>query len=248
MRASLPFLSVLFIFSAAHNVSAEENAPSANSDIGASPTKEQVASWIEQLGDEEYEVREAAERILRNAGSSVTPMLESAHRTTGDAETCARLDRLLCSYRWMQRFDEARADLRSTDFQIVRSGLQKLLDLAVEEPDLWIRARSGIWKSSDDTLDVQIIGDHDTSCIVRRIQGLQSIRLNYAIVKMLVDAGLREPPIAMQDRIEAYDLELHHQIARLETISWILFHARYGIRSEQDQQERRRRKPPPAKP
>lgn len=232
MRTALPFLSVLFIFAATHNVSGEESAPSANPDIGASPTKEQIAAWIEQLGDEEYEIREASEKALRNAGGSIASMLDSAQRTTDDAEMGARLDRLLRGHRWMQRFEEARADLRSTDFQLVRSGLQKLLDLAVNEPDLWKSTRRTLKQSGEDPLDVQIINSLEVSLSIRYIQSIRSSLINYEVVKMLVGAGLREPPNLMEERIEEYKTEMRYLFARMVAASKKLFDARKGIQSE----------------
>lgn len=67
MRSALPFLSVLFIFSTAHNVSGEENTDGSNPDTAVSPAKELVAAWNKELGGEAFVVRKAAEQLATDA-------------------------------------------------------------------------------------------------------------------------------------------------------------------------------------
>lgn len=138
MRTALPFLSVLFIFAATHNVSGEESAPSANPDIGASPTKEQIAAWIEQLGDEEYFRREDAQMRLRIAGQGVVPGLKAA-AATPDIERKARIAELLEALERDARFEQAFPKLSAGDWPTVEAGIRECMKLCLKDGLLWER-------------------------------------------------------------------------------------------------------------
>lgn len=137
MPPALRFLSVLFIFSIAHNVSGEESAPSAIPDIRASPTKEQIAAWIEQLGDEEYFRREDAQIRLRMAGQGVVPSLKAATAATRDMERKARLMHLLTALEREAQLDQALAKLDGDDWPQVEAAVRACIELCLKDTRLW---------------------------------------------------------------------------------------------------------------
>lgn len=138
MRTALLYLPVLLTLIPAHVVTAEERAPRANPDIGASPTKEQVAAWIAQLGDDEYFRREDAQMRLRMAGQSVVPNLQAA-ATTRDMERKARIAALLEALERDARFDQAFPRLNAKDWPTVEAAVRECMNLCLKDGLLWAR-------------------------------------------------------------------------------------------------------------
>ncbi len=62
-------------------------------------TREQLAAWIGQLGDDDWAVREEATRALERFGPGIVPVLEQGRARSPDPEVTRRLERVLNSYR-----------------------------------------------------------------------------------------------------------------------------------------------------
>jgi hypothetical protein len=65
----------------------------------AKPTKEQIAKWVQQLGDNDFAVREEATKHLWQAGEAAEPALQGA-LSSDDAEVKRRARELLDKFRW----------------------------------------------------------------------------------------------------------------------------------------------------
>ncbi len=65
----------------------------------AAPPPTVIARWIEELGDDEFTVREAASRKLQNAGQLAEPALQKALNHT-DAEIRLRAKTILAELKW----------------------------------------------------------------------------------------------------------------------------------------------------
>jgi tetratricopeptide (TPR) repeat protein len=63
------------------------------------PTAAQIARWVKQLGDEDFEVRELASRNLRLAGEAAEAQLSKAARS-GDLEISRRARDILSDFKW----------------------------------------------------------------------------------------------------------------------------------------------------
>ncbi len=63
------------------------------------PTKAQVARWVAQLGDNDFNVREEASRLLWQAGEPAEPALQEALKGT-DAEVSRRAREILDKFKW----------------------------------------------------------------------------------------------------------------------------------------------------
>lgn len=74
-------------------------AGSAPADNPAPPSKEQIARWVKQLGDEEFAVREEASRRLWEAGEAAEEAVREASKTD-DAEVARRTRALLEKFDW----------------------------------------------------------------------------------------------------------------------------------------------------
>src|SRR5262245_6152675 len=67
--------------------------------LAAPPTPEEIAKAIKQLGDDSFEVRQAASKLLRTAGKAAEPALEEAAKST-DAEISRRSKEILEEFKW----------------------------------------------------------------------------------------------------------------------------------------------------
>ncbi|MGA2034658.1 MAG: hypothetical protein ABSG68_20615 [Thermoguttaceae bacterium] len=65
--------------------------------VGALPERERWAALVRQLGDDSFTKREAADRALRDAGSSILPYLQTLDANQLDAEQQFRIRRILAS-------------------------------------------------------------------------------------------------------------------------------------------------------
>lgn len=63
------------------------------------PTPKQIAQWVEQLGDNDFQVRENASKKLWQAGAAAEPALEKALKSD-DPEMVRRARELLGKFRW----------------------------------------------------------------------------------------------------------------------------------------------------
>ncbi|MCC6475313.1 MAG: hypothetical protein IT514_16385 [Burkholderiales bacterium] len=123
---------MLFKFSIAHNVSGEERTTSANSDIGASPTKGQVETWVKQLATEDAPIREDAEKKLRDAGSAIDDwMVAPAKGLSGNAQR--RVLEIFDHHLRVAHFDETVGKLNEKDWLFVQLRLDTLLVLLLED-------------------------------------------------------------------------------------------------------------------
>ncbi len=63
------------------------------------PSKEKIARWVAQLGDNDFNVREEASRLLWQAGEPAEPALQEALKS-GDAEVMRRVREILDRFKW----------------------------------------------------------------------------------------------------------------------------------------------------
>ncbi len=63
------------------------------------PTKAQIARWVAQLGDNDFNVREEASRLLWLAGEAAEPALQKV-LNSGDAEVIRRAQEVLDKFKW----------------------------------------------------------------------------------------------------------------------------------------------------
>src|SRR2546423_1460347 len=73
--------------------------PPAAAPAPSAPTKEQIARWIQQLGDNQFDAREEASRKLWEAGQAAEAALQAAAKSD-DAEVKRRAEELLEKFRW----------------------------------------------------------------------------------------------------------------------------------------------------
>jgi tetratricopeptide (TPR) repeat protein len=71
----------------------------ASSARAAEPTAEEIARAVKQLGDDDFDVREKASRLLWSAGQAAEPALRAAVKN-GDAEVVLRANEILQTFRW----------------------------------------------------------------------------------------------------------------------------------------------------
>ena len=68
-------------------------------DSPAKPTKEQIAQWVRQLGDDDFSTREAASKKLYEAGQAAESALQEA-AGSDDAEVARRASEILDKFKW----------------------------------------------------------------------------------------------------------------------------------------------------
>ncbi len=68
-------------------------------DSPAKPTKEQIAQWVRQLGDDDFTTREAASKKLYEAGQASESALQEA-AGSADAEVARRATEILDKFKW----------------------------------------------------------------------------------------------------------------------------------------------------
>jgi len=71
----------------------------AAADSPAKPTKEQIAQWVRQLGDDDFSTREAASKKLYEAGQAAESALQEATRSD-DAEVARRAAEIMDRFKW----------------------------------------------------------------------------------------------------------------------------------------------------
>ncbi len=91
-RALLTYLVLLFLCSILVAQQAKQPTP-------AKPTKEQIAHWLEQLGDNDFDKREEASRKLWEAGELAEVAVREAVKST-DPEVKRRARELLDKFKW----------------------------------------------------------------------------------------------------------------------------------------------------
>ena len=85
----IPLISALLLAVASLHLSAEP----------AKPSKEDIGRWVQQLGDNDFNVREDASRKLWEAGGISEPALREAVKSE-DAEVSRRAGELLDKFKW----------------------------------------------------------------------------------------------------------------------------------------------------
>jgi tetratricopeptide (TPR) repeat protein len=131
--------------------------PVAAAEPPAKPTKEQIAKWVQQLGDDDFAVREEASKKLYEAGQPAEEALQEAARSD-DAEVARRAGDILDRFKWglypdaPKKVVELVGRYRAADANgkeaVIRdlldagpSGYRTLLKIAAAEPDPAIRGR-----------------------------------------------------------------------------------------------------------
>ncbi len=97
--ARLALLALVFLSSALHAEHADHRREAAPPKATAKPTREQIARWIEQLGSDDFKVREEASQHLWEAGEAGEPALREA-ATSSDIEVRRRARELLDKFKW----------------------------------------------------------------------------------------------------------------------------------------------------
>jgi Flp pilus assembly protein TadD len=122
-----------------------------NAVIAAPPPAKEIAGWIEQLGDNNFAVREAASKKLWAAGSAAESALEAALKSD-DAEVVRRARDILDKFKWgiypdtpveivalVQAYQategQARREVLQKLLQAGPAGLQTVLKIAKAEKD-----------------------------------------------------------------------------------------------------------------
>jgi predicted Zn-dependent protease len=122
----------------------------------APPTREQVARWVRQLGDNDFAAREEASKKLWEAGEAAEPALREAAGSE-DAEVSRRARELINKFKWgiypdtparivelitayQGATDPAvKANLIGDLFKAGAPGTKALLKIAAAEPDVAVR-------------------------------------------------------------------------------------------------------------
>src|SRR5947209_8702057 len=71
----------------------------AAADPPAKPTKEQIAKWVQQLGDDDFSTREEASKKLYETGQPAEEALQAAARSD-DAEVARRAGEIMDKFKW----------------------------------------------------------------------------------------------------------------------------------------------------
>jgi hypothetical protein len=95
--ARTPLIFALFI-SLGLAAAADPPAKTEKSDKAARPTKEQIAKWVKELGDNDFDTREAATQKLWEAGDAAEPALAEAVKSD-DAEINRRAQEILDKFK-----------------------------------------------------------------------------------------------------------------------------------------------------
>lgn len=117
MRTKI-LLWILILLPACAGLAAAEGEP---------PTAEQLKLWASQLGDDDYQKREAAQARLSEAGAAAIPYLKQALENE-DLEVRQRAERLLAPLNRDERLVEAAEMLGDTDWDKVKAAIDVLLD------------------------------------------------------------------------------------------------------------------------
>jgi tetratricopeptide (TPR) repeat protein len=124
------------------------------------PTAKQIAQWVEQLGDDDFTVRENASKKLWQAGAAAEPALEKAIKSD-DPEVVRRARELLDKFRW-GIYPDTPADIvalirayQSTEGNPRMEVLRKLLDSS----DAGLRAVLKITAAEQDENQRTVLSD-----------------------------------------------------------------------------------------
>lgn len=101
---------------------------------GDVPTAEQLKRWASQLGDDDYQKREAAQARLAEAGAAAVPYLKEALKNE-DIEVRQRAERLLAPLNREERLAEAAGTLGDTDWDKVKAAIDVLLENCDEKSE-----------------------------------------------------------------------------------------------------------------
>ena len=125
-------------------------------DAPARPTKEQIAQWVRQLGDDDFSTREDASRKLYEAGQAAEAALQEATHSD-DAEVARRSVEIMDKFKWglypdapkkvVELVSRYRAADRNGKEAVIRelldggpSGYRTLLKIAGAEEDASVRS------------------------------------------------------------------------------------------------------------
>jgi hypothetical protein len=140
-RRFLFILSLLLLI--LHGTAADTGEPK--------PTPKQIAQWVEELGDNDFKVRENASKNLWQAGAAAEPALEKAAKSS-DREVVRRARELLDQFHWgiypdtpadiaalIRAYQSSGGNSRWEVFQQLldsgEAGLQAVLKIALAEKD-----------------------------------------------------------------------------------------------------------------
>ena len=118
-------LALLTCFAA---VGAEEQPAS------SAPSTEQLDKWASELGADDFNVREEAQKNLAAAGQAAVPALKKAAKSK-DPEMRVRAERLLAPLTRGDRLVEAAQKLGSTDWEVVSKAIDVLLERCDEKSE-----------------------------------------------------------------------------------------------------------------
>ena len=128
--------------------------------LDSQPTPKQIAQWVEELGDNDFQVRENASKKLWQAGAVTESALEKALQSD-DAEVARRARELLDKFRWgiyPDTPDDIVALIRAYQTSAGHSRLevfQKLLDSG----EAGLRAAHKIAAAEKDAQQRKLLGD-----------------------------------------------------------------------------------------
>jgi tetratricopeptide (TPR) repeat protein len=170
------------------------------------PSKEQIARWIEQLGADDFDVREKASQALWKAGDTAEPALKAALKST-DAEIARRARNLLDRIAWgitpttpepvvklINQYrggdDSARGGAVKELFKLGKAGYAAVRKLARAEEDAEARRKLAGWIAQEGS----------------QAAGLLLIEGDPAAAEELLEAGLDGGDEAALRNFAAYHL------------------------------------------
>lgn len=196
------------------SVSAASAAPA------APPSPQQIARWIEQLGDSKFSVREKASKQLWAAGSTAEPALNEALKSE-DAEVVRRARDILDKFAWgiypdtpadivalirayQSAQDSSRRDIAQKLLQAGPAGLQAAVKIAGREKDPEQRSELG-----------QLVSEQLPAALVQALE-----QNDHARFEILLEIGHESEVVSHSDYTAYWFLrgELNERIAH--------FHAR----------------------
>jgi tetratricopeptide (TPR) repeat protein len=152
---------------------------------GAPPSKEQIAKLVKQLGDNEFDVREAASRKLWEVGEVAEEALKEAAKSE-DAEVSRRATEILAKFKWglypdtpkkvvelIESYQSAdaggKAKIIGDLFDAGAPGCKALLKIAKVEPDADVRANLMVQIAAGLPRAVPLLLEDDNPVLLERL-------------------------------------------------------------------------------
>ena len=160
----------------------------------AKPTKEQIAQWVKQLGDDDFSTREEASQKLYGAGQAAEEALQDA-TGSDDAEVVRRARIILDKFKWGLYADAPKdvVDLINRYRNADRNGKQSVIKELLAAGPSGYRTLFKIAGAEDDpAVRRDVYGNLRDE--VKRLAPQMILEENYDTLQLLLDVVLANEP------------------------------------------------------